>query len=216
MAIINAKELTIDTVASPLTIGEVMVSADRRTSKEKPLSESERIRRVVIPAGHWGTLTGAANGTPAQGLTDILTNGLKAIAGARLRDFLQESPLARTVALSDYTVTALLAWSEETASSRGALTFDRDDVEAWYPTSRVFAAMSAKSAQHVEFLKGRLCALAARNHGIKNPDDAAKLMVLLSADADSSVGSELIQRLAHIERNLNARKLDATISIDDL
>jgi hypothetical protein len=216
MSIINSKEITVDTVTPSISIGEIMVSADRRNNKGIQLSDSERIRRVVIPAGHWGQLTATMNGTPAQGLTDILINGLKAIAAARLRDYLQEQPMARTVALADYSVSALLAWSEETASSRGSITFDRDDIIEWYPTSKLFAAMAARGKQFTDFMQQRLAALAAKNHGIKSPEDALKLQTLLADDADTSMGSELIQRLAHIEKSLNARKLETTLSIADL
>jgi hypothetical protein len=213
MSTINSTELSIDTVTPAITIGEVMVSADRRG---KDIADTDRIRRVVIPAGTWGELTGSSNGTTSQGLTDILVTGLKAVASARLRDYLQEQPLARTVALTDYSITSLLAWSVDTASSRGALTFDRDDVIAWFPASAIYKAMAARGKQYVEFMGNRLAALAAKNHGLKNPEDATKLVTLLGDDVETPLGSELIQRLAHIERSLTARKEATTIGMDDL
>jgi hypothetical protein len=219
MTILNNTEVTIDTVTPTLSVGEIQVSADRRG---KDLKDSDRIRRAVLPAGVWGNITGHQNGAVNQGLTDVLVAGLKAIANARLRDYLQEQPLARTVALADYSVTALLTWNAETASSRGSLTFDRDDVTAWYAVSALRTMMLAKGTAYDAFMSQRLAALAAKNHGLKSPDDASKLITLLADDASSEVPehaamtSELIQRLAHIEKALNIRKLETTISMSDL
>jgi hypothetical protein len=213
MSIINATELTIDTVTPALKLGEFQISADKRG---KDLTDSERIRRVVIPANHWGNLAATANGTASQGLTDVLLNGLRTIAAARLRDYLSEQPMARTVAVADYTVTALLAWTNETASGRGAITFEREQVEAWYPTSNLAAAMAAKGKQFVDFVGNRLATLAAKNHGLKLSSDADKLITLLAEDADSPLGSELIQRLAHISKTLAAKTAATSISMDDL
>jgi hypothetical protein len=223
MTIINNISASIDTVAPALKIGEIQISADRRTTKEKPLTDAERIRRAVLPANHWGILAASADGNTSQGLTDILTNGLKAIANSRLKDYLEEQPLARTIALADYTVTALLAWSTDTASSRGALTFERADVEAWFPTSLLGATMKAKSQAHYDLILQRLAALAAKNHGLKKPEDCTKLTVMLAEDAAPASGavahplvSELIQRLAHIEKAMTARSNDKVLSLDDL
>ena len=220
MTVINNSSttlLTIDTTTPTLSIGEVQLSADRRSlDKSKPLSDAERIRRVVLPANHWGNLAATDNGTPSQGLTDILQTALRTLASSRLRDTLTENPLARTVPLADYTITSLLSWSADTASSRGALTFDREQVEAWYPTSRIHAAMSTKGTQWVEFMGNRLGALAAKNHGLKQEADALKLVSLLEADAADPLGSELIQRLSHIAKSLAARKADTVLSLDDL
>jgi hypothetical protein len=215
MTTINQTEVTIDTTTTELALGQILVSADRRGTKEKPLSDSERIRRVILPANAWGELTASADGTPMQGLTDVLRNALRDIASARLKDTLAESPLQRTVALKDYTIGALLAWNEETASSRGSITFTREQVEQWFPTSALHAAMKEKGAQWVDFISKRLATLAAKNHGLKKPEDADKLVVLLAEDANSGIGSELIQRLSHISKSLQQRTTDA-LSLDDL
>lgn len=215
MTTIANNEVTIDTTTTELKLGEILVSADRRGTKEKPLSDSERIRRVILPANQWGTIIATADGTPMQGLTDVLRNALRDIASAKLKDTLAENPLQRTVALKDYSIGALLAWNEETASSRGSITFTREQVEAWYPTSSIAKAMEAKGAQWVEFLGKRLATLAAKNHGLKKPEDADKLVVLLEQDANSSIGSELIQRLTHISKSLTSKTTDQ-LSLDDL
>lgn len=215
MSIINTKEATIDTTSAELSIGQISLSADKRGTKEKPLTDAERIRRVVLPAGHWGELSATADGTPSQGLTDILRNALRDIGSARLKDTLAENPLARTVALSDYSVGALLAWNSDTASSRGSITFTREQVEEWFTSSAIHAAMQVRGAQWVDFVGKRLAALAAKNHGLKKPEDADKLVVLLAEDASSSIGSELIQRLSHISKSLQQRTADA-LSLDDL
>ena len=209
-------EVTIDTVTPELKIGEIQLSADRRSSKENPLTDAERIRRVVIPANYWGELSASANGTANSGLRDILINGLKAIGSARLKDTLTENPLQRTVKLSDYSVTNLLAWSEETAASRGSLTFDREQVEAWFPTTKLHAAMKEKGEQYITFMQNRLASLAAKNHGLKKPEEADKLITLLAGDTENGICSDLIQRLAHISKSLAARTNDSTISLDDL
>jgi hypothetical protein len=215
MTIINNQEATIDTVTPALTVGQIQLSADRRTTKETPLTDAERIRRVVLPVGHWGELSASTNGQPMQGLTDCLREALRSIGSARLRDTLAAAPMQRTVALADYTVAALLAWNAETAGSRGSITFTREQVEAWYPTSAIAAAMTAKSKEHYAFMLNRLACLAAKMHGIKEAAHADKLVTLLADDAGSSTGAELIQRLAHITKQLTEKKAEA-ISMDDL
>lgn len=216
MTTINNTEVTIDTVATPAKIGEIILSADRRSTKEKPLSDAERIRRAVLPAGIWGNISASANGTTVQGLTDILTNGLKALGNSRLKDILEENPMQRTIALKDFSVSALLAWSEETAASRGALTFDRDAVIEWFPSTKLHETMKAKGQQYIDFMQQRLAALAAKNHGLKKAEDADKLIALLADDEDNGICPELIARLAHISKSLSARKEAETISMDDL
>jgi hypothetical protein len=221
MTIVNAKELTIDTTPVAANIGEVIISADKRATTGKTLTDSERIRRVVIPAGHWGNLEGTIDSLKLQALTDVLTTGLKSIASARLRDTLSENPMARTVALADYTVPSLLSWSEETASSRGSLTFTREQVEEWFPTSNLATDMKARSQAHYDLILKRLAALSAKNHGITKPEDALKLQTLLANDAaaattdEQAIVGELIQRLAHIEKTLSAR-VETAISMDDI
>ena len=216
MELNNNTEVTIDTVTPELKIGEIQLSADRRSSKETPLSDAERIRRVVIPANYWGELSASANGTANSGLRDILINGLRAIGSARLKDVLTENPLQRTVKLSDYSVTNLLAWSEETAASRGSLTFDREQVEAWFPSTHLHQQMKEKGEQYITFMSNRLAALAAKNHGLKKPEEADKLITLLASDTENGICSDLIQRLAHISKSLAARTNDSAISLDDL
>lgn len=208
-------QITIDTTTTDLQLGQILVSADRRGTKEKPLSDAERIRRVILPSSAWGNIAASVDGTPMQGLTDVLRNALRDIASARLKDALAETPMLRTVSLADYSIGALLAWNEETASSRGSITFTREQVEAWYPSSAIAASMKEKGAQWVEFLGKRLATLAAKNHGLKKSEDADKLIALLSDDANTSIGSELIQRLSHISKSLTARTAE-TLSLDDL
>lgn len=225
MSIINNPEttsITIDTVTPTLQLGQIQISADRKTiDKSKPLSDAERIRRIVLPSNYWGNLSASMNGSSSQSLTDILTSGLKTIANAKLRDFLMENPLARTVPLIDFSISHLLAWSAESASSRGALTFDRDQIEAWFPTSKLFILMATKGTAWTSFMLNRLGTLAAKNHGLKKSEDADKLITLLEADATDSnaspLVSELIQRLAHISKALAARaNSPTTLSLDDL
>jgi hypothetical protein len=213
MSLINQTEITIDTVTPALTLGQIQISADKRG---KELTDAERIRRVVLPANHWGNLTATKDGETVQGLTDVLTNGLRTIANSRLRDFLSENPMARTVAASDYSIASLLAWSSDTASTRGSITFEREQVEQWFPTSRLYRAMAAKGKQFQEFVGNRLATLAAKNHGLKKEEDAYKLMALLSEDSESPLAIELIQRLEHIAKSLAARTSAATVSMDDL
>lgn len=216
MTILNDTSITIDTVQPNLTIGQIQLSADRRSTKEKPLTDADRIRRAVLPANTWGELSASSNEQRNQGLTDILLTGLKQLASERLKDFLNEEPMARTIPLNYFTITNLLTWSADTAASRGSLTFDRDAVLNWYPTSAIFITMKAKGNQVTEFILQRLTALAAKNHGLKTPQEATKLITLLSDDAESTLGGELIQRLAHIEKALTNRKDETKISLDDL
>ena len=123
MTTINSLELLIETVTPVTYIGQVQLSADRRG---KELTSAQRIRRAILPASHWGDYSAALAGTASQSLTDLLRTSLIAIASARLRDALEENPLARTVPLADYTIAALLTWNAESATTRGALTWRRD------------------------------------------------------------------------------------------
>ena len=180
------------------------------------MTDAERIRRVVLPANYWGHLECTLNNVKSQALNDILTTGLRAIAAARLRDYLQEQPMARTVALADYSVSTLISWSADTASSRGSLAFDRDDIVLWYKTSAVHAVMAARGKEFDEFIGNRLFCLAAKHHGIKLAEDATKLITLLEADGNTSLGAELIARLAYIAKALEAKKDDKTVNMSDI
>lgn len=205
MTTINETHLTIDTTTPSLSIGQIQVSADRRTAKgAAPLSDSERIRRVVLPAGHWEGVSCALHGQQSQALTDTLHGALKELACARLRDYLTEEPMARTVPLAEYTIPALLSWSTATASSRGALTVDRDEVTEWFKTSAL-AARFAKNLGVQQMLEGRCAALAANNHGIKTAEDANGLIAMLAADAAHPIAIELISRLNSIATQLAAK-----------
>jgi len=232
MTVINTNEVTVDTVATPAKLGEIIVSADKRSTTENPLSDAQRIRRVVLPSGHWGNLTaGVADleGTykKVQGLTDILVSGLRSIANSYLKETLSENDGMRTVSLADFTVASLLAWSTETAASRGALTISKEDIEKWFPTSKLFAVMQARDAAekkgtaYTDFMGKRLSALAAKNHGIKDDVGCAKLVVLLEADIATpgdSIATELVGRLAHIGKTFAAKtkELATAITMDNL
>jgi hypothetical protein len=224
---LNTTQLPIQTVAPSISIGEVMVSADKRSTKEKPLTDAERIRRVVLPAGHWQELTATINGERSQGLCDVLRDALRRIANDRLSDSLAEEPMRRTVELADYSVASLLAWSADTASSRGSIPFTREQVEAWFKSSATRTALLARweaagkdAAQRKQleaFAEKRFCTLAAKNHGLKDETDAAKLLALMDeADAATGVGADVVGRIAHIQKAMAAKTADATISMDDL
>lgn len=212
-------EITIDTVPSEIKLGEIPLNADRRSTKDKPLTDAERVRRATLPAGHWGELAGTANGAASPALSELLRAAVRELANARLRDHLQEQPLSRRILASDYTVAALLAWNESTAGSRGSITFTREQVEAWYPTSLLFASMAKKGQQYADFIGKRLAALAARQHGLKDEKDALKLITLLEPDT-AAAGSdplciELVARLQGVSKSLATRQQE-TISMDDI
>lgn len=226
--IINSVSLPIQTVSPSLCIGEVMLSADKRSSRETGvIADAERIRRVVLPVAHWQELAATMDGAKSQGLTDILRDALKRIGSDRLRDTLAETPMATTVPVADYTIAALLAWSEDTASSRGSITFTREQVEAWFTASATLAALVAKwtaagktaaqCKQLTAFASNRFAALAAKNHGLKDAADADKLLSLMHEDdAATAIGTDIAGRIAHISKALTAKAADATVSMDDL
>lgn len=210
-------ELQIHTVPPMnLKIGEISVSADRRAQKGQELSDAERIRRIILPANLWGSLSATMNLQPSQALTDILLKGLREIAADRLRDTLTETPMRRTVPLTDYTVSALLAWSNDTAASRGSITFSREQVEQWFPTSALFTNLAPKGKQITDYVGQRLATLAAKNHGIKESKDANKLITLLADDADNPLACDLITRLGNIAKNLDAKNAAPSLTLDDL
>ncbi len=225
--ILNNSQFPVQTVAPSITIGEVMVSADRRSTKEKPLKDAERIRRVVLPANHWGALVATIEGTASQGLVDVLREALRKIASERLTDTLAEDPLTRTVEAKDYTVAALLAWSTDTASSRGSIPFTREQVEAWFTTSATRTALLAKwtaagkDAAQCKQLEGfagkRFATLAAKNHGLKDAADAEKLLALMDAkDAETGTGADVVGRIGHIIKAMTAKAAETALSMDDL
>lgn len=227
--LINNLQAAIQTVAPTLVIGEIQLSADRRSTKgdEKKLTDAERIRRVVLPANHWGSINAMLNDEKSQALTDILRASLVKLGSDRLRDMLEESPMLRLVNISDFTVPELLKWSEETATSRGSITFTRKDAEEWYARSATLQANDDKWVQAGKdaatrktmhsFVSNRFGALAAKNHGLVKAEDAIKLMAMIaSEDAASPIGIEIIGRLQHIEKQLTAKANEATVSMDDL
>lgn len=226
MTVLNNAQATIDTTVPTLTIGQIQLSADRRSTKEKPLTDAERIRRVVLPANQWGELQSTINGAASQSLTDVLREALKGIASERLRDTLTEAPMLRVVNLDDYTVPALLKWNAETASSRGSITFTRDQATDWFAKSATAAAMmqkhGAKGLAVVGMLTNRFGALAAKNHGLKDVAEAVKLASIIDAkdlDADSPTAAlvvEIVARIEHIIKALTAKANEATVSMDDI
>jgi len=222
---INATQIVIETVVPQIKLGEIQISADRRSTKEKPLSDSERIRRAVLPANVWGEIAGTLEGNRNQGLTDILREKLKELASERLRDTLAENPLATTIELKDYSVSEILKWSNETAASRGSITFTRDQATNWYSTSATAAAMllkhgATKGAAINLMLTNRYGALAAKNHGLREESEATKLMSILEpADlegASAALVADIIGRLDAIIKQLKAKAAEATISMDDI
>lgn len=228
--ILNNSHLPIQTVApSNLELGEVMVSADKRNSKDsdKKLTDAERIRRVVLPATCWQDFQATLQGEKSQGLTDILRSALREIANDRLRDMLAEEPGKQQVAMADFTISSLLAWSEETASSRGSITFTREQVEEWFKQSTTQQNLvskwkdAGKSADQMrqlsDFALKRFATLAAKNHGLKDAADADKLLALVAPeDAETGIGADIVGRIAHISKQLAAKANEANISMDDL
>lgn len=230
MTTINSNKVTIDTVLPTLSLGQIQINAHRRSTKEKPLNDAERIRCIVLPANHWGELTGSLNGTANQSLTDVLRGALISIASDRLRDTLTAEPMQRLVELSDYAVPALLSWNSETASGRGSITFTREQVETWFDSSNTSIELIAKwtaagkTADQVltlaQFVRNRFATLAAKNHGLKEAADCDKLTSLISAadldGANASLMVEVMGRLDHIRKQLIAKAAEATVSMSDL
>jgi len=226
MTIINAKQATIDTVVPQIKLGEIMLSADRRSTKEKPLSDAERIRRAVLPADQFTEFAGTIKGERSQGLTDLIRSALQAIGNDRLRDTLAANPDARTIELSDYTIPALLAWNAESSTSRGSITFTRDEVTAWFATSATRSTLVEKHSANpklagiLALVEKRFATLAAKNHGLATVDDADKLLALI-ADADATgpkaaLVGEIAGRIAHITKQLAAKAAEDTVSMDDI
>lgn len=222
---INATQIVIETVVPTLKIGEIQISADRRSTKEKPLTDAERIRRAVLPSTAWGETGATLNGERNQGLCDILREALKQLANERLRDTLNENPLATTIELSDYSVAALLTWSSETAASRGSITFTRDQATNWFAKSATAAAMlekhgATKGAAVVSLLTNRYGALAAKNHGLKDEAEAQKLVAIIDAKdlegESAALVADIIGRLDAISKQLKAKAAEATVSLDDI
>jgi hypothetical protein len=219
--IINTNQFPIQTVSPTLAIGEVQLSADRRSTTDKKLTDAERVRRVVLPVNHWGELAATVEGTRSQALTDVLRAALVRIGSERLKDALEESPMLPAVNGSDYTVAALLTWSEETATSRGSITFTRQQAEEWF-LQEVFSRIGSnyeesKRKAICDYLRNRFGALAAKNHGLSEAKDATKMLSLIPEEAAAlPISIEIAGRLTHIEKALTAKANEATVSMDDL
>jgi hypothetical protein len=220
MTIVNNNHVTIDTTSSELTIGQILVSADRRSPKKGPkLPDAQRIRRVILPANHWQELGATLAGSSSQPLTDLLRSALKEVANARLKDTLSSDPMTRTVPLSDYTVGALLAWNNDSAASRGSITYTREEVEQWYPTSKARAAMVAERGEQWAAALGEWFAkTSSKTHGVKDADTADKLIARLADDAtieddNAALVADLIARLASIAIAMRAKKADPVASM---
>lgn len=227
MTILNNQQATIDTVVPALKLGEIQISADRRSTEKQKLSDAERIRRVVLPANHWPETAATINGERNQSLTDILRSALVSIASDRLKDILATDPMTRVVSLADFTISALLTWNADTASSRGSITFTRDQVEAWFPGSATAASLKTRAAAAgkptaavLDFAGKRFATLAAKNHGLKDVADAEKLAAVIDpADLEgehASLVTEILGRLEHIKKSMQARAATESISMDDL
>lgn len=230
MSVLNNTSVTIDTVVPALSLGQVQLSADRRSTKEKPLSDAERIRRVVLPAGHWTEFSGSLAGERSQALTDLLRSALVGIGSERLRDSLAADPMLRVLPLNDFTVGALLAWNAESSAGRGSITFSREQVEAWLgATDGSCVTMSSFKQRHagkanlqqlVAFVVSKFAVLAAKNHGLKEVADVEKLIALIDvADFDGKHGSlvaEVLGRLEHVKKLIAGRAESAVVSMDDL
>lgn len=225
MTVISNTLVSIDTVVPTLSLGQIQLSADRRSTKEKPLTDAERIRRAVLPANYWTDYSATLNNERNQSLTDILRVKLVEIASDRLRDTLAANPDARTITLADYTIPSLLAWSMETASSRGSITFTRDQAQDWFDRSETAKGMvakhgAAKGVAILQYLRNRFGALAAKNHGLKDEAEALKLTTIIAeADTtgeDAALVTEILSRLAHIAKALAAKANEATVSMDDI
>jgi hypothetical protein len=228
MTVINATQIVIETVVPQIKLGEIMISADRKSTAENKLTDAERIRRIVLPANAWEEITAQLNSEKSQSLTDILREALKRIANDRLRDILTEQPLQRTVELAEFQISALLKWSNETAASRGSITFTRDEATTWFKSSQTAAAMlekhgATKGAAINLMLLNRFGALAAKNHGLKDEAEALKLMSIIDA-ADltgptathAALVTDITGRLDAISKQLRAKAQEATISMDDI
>jgi hypothetical protein len=226
MTTINNTSITIDTTVPTLSIGQIQLSADRRSTKEAPLTDAQRIRRAVIPANHWGAISADLNGVANQSLTDILRGALQAIGSDYLRDCLTSDPMMRELPLSALTVQALLQWNAETSTSRGSITFTREQVEAWFKSSFTKGALEAKHAGNAKLpamlslLATRFATLAAKNHGLKEPSDCDKLIALIDPQelegSSASLVTEIMGRLDHIKKQLASKAAEATVSMDDL
>lgn len=221
--LINNSQVPIQTVVPTISIGDIQLSADKRSTKENTLTDAERIRRIVLPANYWGELAATTNGERSQSLTDVLREALKRIGSERLKDALTENPLLNIVNLSDYSVSALLTWSNETSSSRGSITFTREQAEAWFDASATKRELANKHQQNpklaaiLSMVRNRFGSLAAKNHGLKDETDAVKLLALIApADETSPLTAEIAGRLAHIIKALAAKAAEDSISLSDI
>lgn len=217
--------IAIETVVPQIKLGEIMISADRKSTAENKLSDSERIRRIVLPANAWEEISANLNDAKSSALTDILREALKKLANDRLRDILSENPLQRTVELNQFQISELLKWSNDTAASRGSITFTRDEATSWFTKSATAAAMlekhgATKGAAIITMLTNRFGALAAKNHGLKDEAEALKLMSIIDpADAtgtSAALVTDITARLDAIAKQLRAKAAEATISMDDI
>lgn len=219
----NEQSVVIQTTTPEIKLGEILLSADKRSTKDEKLTDAERIRKAVLPANFWGEVKATHNDQASQGLTDILREQLKKLASDLLRDKLAENPQLRQIALTEFSIPNLLRWSEETASSRGSITFTREQVESWFKASATRSNLATKHSSNpklaalLDMVSNRFGALAAKNHGLKDAADASKLLsIIATEDMDTPLVTDIVGRIAHIEKTLLAKEQEATVSMDDL
>jgi hypothetical protein len=221
MTTINQTHLTIDTTSIEPTIGQLVISANRRGNKAKGIEipKEERIRRVMLPAGHWPELRSTIDNIFSQPLTDILRERMRKLAGERLEELLTAEPLARSVPASLFSLSELLAWSTETSTNRGSIGYSAEDVESWLEEeSTIIKALALRTdAKAAALAKDYIekCTRSASTQAAKAFDSDAvtmrKFASMMQARNEQAtvVGAKIVARVTALAVREDNKRSDA-------
>lgn len=215
----NQQEAIISTTGLERDHDEIIVSANRKSTSDKKLTDAERIRCCAIPAATFSGITILSENCPTDPLSALLQSKLQDIANQRLREFIAETAdSVRSIPLNLFSLPALLAWDAETSAARGSISFSKEEVLEWFNKSATKQQLAQRlPAEGLEFISKRFSALAAKNHGLAKEADALKLLSLIApVDATSETGSAVVARINAIATSLRAKADSNTWSMDSI
>lgn len=190
--------LNIVTVAPTAKDNERVIAATWKSTEKRTISPANKYRAVIVPDNIWHDGTSAAK-THSPALAVLVDDAIEGLAKEYLSSIVEQSNWMRTqVPADDFTLSALLKWSEERAAMSGRL--NGDAIKAWAEKSVTVKNFStANGADKGEKLVQAFVKLAGPNHGW-TPERAAKMITTIFAadDADDNIGARVLLRLESI------------------
>ncbi len=180
-------ELLVNTTTgTPIPTGCVLITANLRTTDDRPVADEERYRNIVIP--EFSILS-----VPAQ-FQSILLAKLYELAKLRFESAMKDSNrMLSVVPADDYTISSLLAWFATHAAS-GRLS--KESVTTWFLASATYAlVLDRKGTTEAQKWVELFAKLASPNHGV-NPNTCRILLASLQpADLATDIGESIAGKL---------------------